>query len=56
MRADYRFAAADITRGDPVPGGPFDLVFARFLLIHMTDPVAVARRLAAQVAPGGKRR
>ena len=25
-----------------------------FLLIHMTDPVAVARRLAALVAPGGK--
>jgi hypothetical protein len=36
-----------------VPGAPFDLVFARLLLIHMTDPVAAVRRLAALVRPGG---
>ena len=31
----------DVTHGDLIPGAPFDLVFARLLLIHMTDPVAV---------------
>jgi SAM-dependent methyltransferase len=48
------FVAADLTRGDPVPGAPFDLVFARLLLIHMTDPVAMTRRLGELVRPGGR--
>ena len=41
-------------RGDGVPGAPFDLVFARLLLIHMTDPVAAVRRLAALVRLAGR--
>lgn len=36
-----------------IPGAPFDLVFARLLLSHDDDPVAVVRRLWDQVAPGG---
>lgn len=51
--ARYRFEAGDITAGTPVAGAPFDLVFARFLLIHMDDPVAVTRRLGGLVRPGG---
>jgi SAM-dependent methyltransferase len=50
----FDFVAADLMRGDPVPGAPFDLVFARHLLIHMTDPVAAVWRLAALVRPGGR--
>ncbi|MFC7527385.1 class I SAM-dependent methyltransferase [Actinoplanes sp. GCM10030250] len=33
--------------------GRFDLVFARLLLIHMADPVAMLRRLWEWTAPGG---
>jgi SAM-dependent methyltransferase len=52
--ARFDFVAADIAAGGPVPGAPFDLVFARLLLCHMTDPVAAVRTLAAQLRPGGK--
>ena len=38
---------------EPIPGGPFDLVYARLLLFHVSDPVAVIRRLWDVVAPGG---
>ena len=50
----FAFVAGDLMRGDPVPGAPFDLVFARLLLLHMTDPVGAVRRLAALVRPGGR--
>src|SRR6478609_9029756 len=49
----YRFIPADVTR-EAVPGAPFDLVFARLLLLHMPDPVAVVRRLGAMLRPGGR--
>jgi ubiquinone/menaquinone biosynthesis C-methylase UbiE len=48
------FVAADLMRGEPVPDAPFDLVLARLLLIHMTDPVGAVRRLASLVRPGGR--
>jgi SAM-dependent methyltransferase len=34
-------------------GGPFDLIYSRFLLQHVPDPVAVLNAMAAQLAPGG---
>jgi SAM-dependent methyltransferase len=43
----------DITTDDPIPGAPFDLVFARLLLFHLPQRVAVLRRLWDAVAPGG---
>jgi SAM-dependent methyltransferase len=52
----YQQCAIDVRplRGDePVPGGPFDLVFARLLLFHLPDRVAVLARLWEAVAPGG---
>jgi SAM-dependent methyltransferase len=52
--ARFEFVAADVTRGDPVPGAPFDFVFARLLLCHMTDPAGVVGRLAALARPGGR--
>jgi SAM-dependent methyltransferase len=52
--AQFDFVTADLMRGDAVPGAPFDLVFARHLLIHMPDAVEAVRRLAALVRPGGK--
>jgi SAM-dependent methyltransferase len=49
----YRFVAADVTQIDSIPGAPFDLVFARLLLFHMADPVAVLKKLWSWVRPGG---
>ena len=48
-----RFVAFDATSDERIPGGPFDLVYARLLIIHMPDRVAVLRRLWDAVAPGG---
>jgi SAM-dependent methyltransferase len=50
---DFQFHAANLLTGDPVPGAPFDFVYCRFLLLHMDDPVAMVRRLAALTRPGG---
>lgn len=50
----FSTVAGDITRDDPVAGAPFDVVFARLLLLHMTDPVGAVRRLGALVRPGGR--
>lgn len=50
----FAFVEGDVTRDRPVAGAPFDVVFARLLLCHMTDPVGTLRRLAALVRPGGR--
>jgi SAM-dependent methyltransferase len=47
------FHAHDLTADEPVLGGPFDLVYARLLLIHLPDRAAVLARLWDAVAPGG---
>lgn len=48
-----RFAPHDITADEPLPGGPFDLVYARLLLYHLPQRVNVLRRLWDAVAAGG---
>lgn len=50
---DFTFHAGNLLDGGPVPGAPFDLVYCRFLLIHMDDPVAMVRKLASLLKPGG---
>jgi trans-aconitate methyltransferase len=47
------FQAHDLTASGPIPGGPFDLVYARLLLFHLPERVAVLARLWDAVAPGG---
>jgi ubiquinone/menaquinone biosynthesis C-methylase UbiE len=47
------FRCHDLNTDQPIPGGPFDLVYARLLLFHLPQRVAVLRRLWAAVAPGG---
>jgi ubiquinone/menaquinone biosynthesis C-methylase UbiE len=47
------FQAQDLTATGPVPGAPFDLVYARLLLFHLPQRVDVLARLWDAVAPGG---
>ena len=47
------FAPVDLTAGLPLPGAPFDLVYARLLLYHLPQRVEVLARLWEAVAPGG---
>jgi ubiquinone/menaquinone biosynthesis C-methylase UbiE len=47
------FARVDLTTGAPIPGAPFDLVYARLLLYHLPRRDTVLRRLWDAVAPGG---
>jgi ubiquinone/menaquinone biosynthesis C-methylase UbiE len=49
----FEFVQADVGTADEIPGGPFDLVYARFLLFHVPDPVALVRKLYAWTKPGG---
>ena len=48
-----QFAQVDLTSGEPIPGAPFDVVYARLLLYHLPERVAVLRSLWDAVAPGG---
>jgi len=48
-----RVLAHDLTAHESVPGGPYDLVYARLLLFHLPERTAVLRRLWQAVAPGG---
>jgi ubiquinone/menaquinone biosynthesis C-methylase UbiE len=48
-----RFVPHDVNVDEPIPGAPFDLVYARLLLFHLPQRVAVLRRLWQAVAPGG---
>ena len=47
------FRAHDLAGGQPIPGAPFDLVYARLLLFHLPERAAVLARLWDAVAPGG---
>jgi SAM-dependent methyltransferase len=47
------FQARDLAAAEPIPGAPFDLVYARLLLFHLPQRVDVLARLWDAVAPGG---
>jgi SAM-dependent methyltransferase len=47
------FLAHDLRSDTAVPGGPYDLVYARLVLFHLPERVEVLGRLWDAVAPGG---
>jgi SAM-dependent methyltransferase len=57
LRAARRgLAQVEFTEGDihdPAPGGPFDAIVGRLILMYVPDPAAVLRRQAPVLRPGG---
>ena len=51
--AGVSFIKHDVTTV-PFPAGPFDLIYARFLLTHQTKPEKLISRWAGQLQPGGR--
>jgi ubiquinone/menaquinone biosynthesis C-methylase UbiE len=49
--AQVQFVAGDIH--DPAPGGSFDAIVGRLILMHLPDPVAVLRQQATVLRAGG---
>ncbi|MFF2040480.1 class I SAM-dependent methyltransferase [Kitasatospora sp. NPDC058170] len=50
--AEVRVLRHDV-RHEPPPGGPFDLIHARLLLLHLPERRAVLATLAGALRPGG---
>ena len=50
-RGHARFEMADVTR--PLPGGPYHLIFGRYLLTHLAEPAAVVAQWSQALEPGG---
>jgi chemotaxis protein methyltransferase CheR len=55
IRKDVAFSAHNLLSG-PAPGGPFDLVFCRNVLIYLSDDAArtVVKHLTGSLAPDGR--
>jgi ubiquinone/menaquinone biosynthesis C-methylase UbiE len=49
----FTFIEQDIETAEDIPGHPFDLTYARILLFHARDPIAVLRKMYAWTKPGG---
>lgn len=49
-----RFVQGDIFQLEQIDEGPFDLVFARLLLMHLEKPAEALRKLYSWVKPGGR--
>jgi trans-aconitate 2-methyltransferase len=50
--ARCRYQVADVT-APSLPGAPADLIYARFLVVHLPEPHRAMARWAQQLAPGG---
>jgi len=48
-----QFRHCDVT-GVPFPVGPADLMYCRFLLTHLPEPLSVMAKWASQLVPGGR--
>ena len=50
---EFTFIEHDVESIEEVAGQPFDVTFARLVLIHMRDPIAVLRKMHSWTKPGG---
>jgi ubiquinone/menaquinone biosynthesis C-methylase UbiE len=49
----FSFLEGDLEDTDDIPGQPFDLTYARLVLFHVRDPIALLRKMNAWTKPGG---
>jgi ubiquinone/menaquinone biosynthesis C-methylase UbiE len=52
-KSNFAFIEGDVEAIDEVAGQPFDLTFARIVLLHVQDPIGVIRKLYSWTKPGG---
>jgi SAM-dependent methyltransferase len=52
-RSQFSFVEKNLSEPDPLPEGPFDVAFARLLLVHLPDRLDVLRRMYEATRPGG---
>ena len=52
-RSQFSFVEQNLSEPDPLPEGPFDVVFARLLLVHLPNRLDVLRRMYEATRPGG---
>ncbi len=52
-KSQFAFIEGDVEELDDISGQPFDLTFARILLIHLWDPIAVLQKMYDWTKPGG---
>ena len=51
--AQLQVLQADVLR-DPLPEGPFDLIWCRWVAVFLADAAALVERLAPRLRPGGR--
>jgi len=51
--SNFSFLETDVEAVDEIAGQPFDVTFARIVLIHLKDPLAMLRKLYKWTKPGG---
>ena len=52
-KSNFAFVEGDVEAMDEVSGQPFDVTYARLLLLHVQDPIGVLRKLYDWTKPGG---
>lgn len=53
VKSNFSFIEDDIEAIDEVAGQPFDVTFARIVLLHVQDPISVLRKMYSWTKPGG---
>lgn len=52
-KSQFAFIEGNVTTLSEIDGQPFDVTFARIVLMHIDDPVAVLRKMYGWTKPGG---
>jgi ubiquinone/menaquinone biosynthesis C-methylase UbiE len=51
--SNYFFESGNIDEIEKFKGAPFDFIYCRFLLIHLTNPIAAIKKMYKALKPGG---
>ena len=53
QKSQFRFIECDLESVEELEGQSFDVTYARLVLIHVRDPLAILRKMYAWTKPGG---